>query len=139
MNMQEVTTLCRYIEAACPSQKLDQWTQQAWYPNLKELPFAVAQAAVDQVTCHRHYVALCDIWQVASRMRTYARRAVRAAMREAGELGNVEAAADQAIATGAIDFTGIDLMSSETPEQLWYSPRVPTIANAAKQIERNHP
>ena len=68
-----------------------------------------------------------------------ARRAVRAAMREAGELGNVDAAADQAIAAGAIDFTGIDLMSSETAEQLWYSPRVPTIANAAKQIERNHP
>lgn len=139
MKPTEAAELCRYIEACCPSQKLDQFTSRVWESVLGDLPLPIAKLAVDLVARTRPYVAACDIWQVGTRMRTYARRAVRAAMREAGELGNVDAAADQAIAAGAIDFTGIDLMSSEAPEQLWYSPRVPTIANAAKQIERNHP
>lgn len=61
MNSQEAAALCRYTKACCPQQKFDEWTPDAWFDLLGDVPFQVAKAAVVEVAKRQPFVSPAEI------------------------------------------------------------------------------
>ena len=63
MNRADAIKLCRYVHAATPAQKLDEYTPQAWADILEDLPcgFDDARAAVVAIKRRQVFVDCSDI------------------------------------------------------------------------------
>lgn len=61
MNMQEAIALCRYTQACCPQQRLDQYTPDAWLDLLGDLTYADCKTAVANVAKRAPFVAPAEI------------------------------------------------------------------------------
>ena len=63
MNRTDAIKLCRYVHAATPAQKLDEYTPQAWADILEDLPcgFDEARAAVVAIKRRQVFVDCSDI------------------------------------------------------------------------------
>lgn len=63
MNRVDAIKLCRYVHAATPAQKLDEYTPQAWADILEDLPcgFDDARAAVVAIKRRQVFVDCSDI------------------------------------------------------------------------------
>ena len=134
MNVAEAEDLILMIAGLCPAQHVNENTPDAWALVLRDIPGPVAKWAAVHVASTKPYVAACDIVQVAHRMRVTTRRAIKQAARDAGVIPlNVEAEADAAIAAGAVDFSGIDLMGRESPEARNYAPEVARVTWAPRR------
>lgn len=63
MNRADAIKLCRYVHAATPGQRLDEYTPQAWADILEDLPcgFDDARAAVVAIKRRQVFVDCSDI------------------------------------------------------------------------------
>jgi hypothetical protein len=63
MNRADALKLCRYVHAATPAQKLEEYTPQAWADILEDLPcgFDEARAAVVAIKRRQVFVDCSDI------------------------------------------------------------------------------
>lgn len=63
MNRADAIKLCRYVHAATPAQKLDEYTPQAWADILEDLPcgFDEGRAAVVAIKRRQVFVDCSDI------------------------------------------------------------------------------
>ena len=71
MNRADAIRLCRYVHAATPAQKLDEYTPQAWADILEDLPcsFDDARAAVIAIKRRQVFVDCSDIIAEVRRIR----------------------------------------------------------------------
>lgn len=120
MNADQAVDLCRYVSAACPQQKFDEFTPDVWLDLLEDVPFALARRAAVEVVKAQPFASPAEIRRVVGRMRTLTRRAVRRVARDRGLLVNVEAEADAAILSGRATFDGLDLLALEDQETRFY-------------------
>lgn len=61
MKSTEAAALCRYTKACCPQQKFDEWTPDAWFDLLGDVPFDAAKAAVIEVAKRQPFVSPAEI------------------------------------------------------------------------------
>lgn len=61
MNPTESLALIRFVRAACPQQKLDEYTPDAWHELLADLPFADCKAAVIELAKRQPFVSPAEI------------------------------------------------------------------------------
>lgn len=65
----EAAALCRYLQACCPQQKFDQFTSDAWFDLLADMPFGLAKLAAQRVASRQPFVSPSDIIATAKAMR----------------------------------------------------------------------
>ena len=65
----EVAALCRYLQACCPQQKFDQFTSDAWFDLLADMPFGLAKLAAQRVASRQPFVSPSEIIATAKAMR----------------------------------------------------------------------
>jgi hypothetical protein len=53
--------LVRAIQATCPSQDIDDYTPDAWYPAVADMDFEDCLAAVGALSKWLRYIAVCDV------------------------------------------------------------------------------
>jgi len=80
MNSQEAAVLCRYVSALCPAQKIDEYSADAWFDMLGDLPLPIAKLAAVEVAKRQPFVAPADIHTMVGRMRRAVTPHVRAAV-----------------------------------------------------------
>lgn len=68
MNRKEAVMLCRYTQACCPQQRLDEYTPDAWLDVMGDLPYADCKTAVARVAKRQAFVAPSDIRLEVSHM-----------------------------------------------------------------------
>ena len=61
MTPTEVVELTAFVSQASPSQKIDEFTSDAWYDLLDDIPFADGLAAAKRVARRQPYIAPADI------------------------------------------------------------------------------
>lgn len=61
MNRQEAVALCRFTAACCPSQKIDEYTPDAWGLLLEDTRFEDAKEAVVKVARKQPWVSPAEI------------------------------------------------------------------------------
>jgi hypothetical protein len=61
MNPQEAMALCRFTAACCPSQKIDEYTPDAWGLLLEDIRFDDAKEAVVKVARKQPWVSPAEI------------------------------------------------------------------------------
>ena len=69
MNMKEAIALCRYTQACCPQQRLDQYTPDAWLDLLGDLTYADCKTAVANVAKREPFVSPAEIRTEVAHMR----------------------------------------------------------------------
>jgi hypothetical protein len=69
MNNQEATMLCRYVAAACPQQKFDELTPDAWADLLGDLRFVDCKDAAKAITQRQAFCAPSEIRAEVRRLR----------------------------------------------------------------------
>ena len=69
MNAQEAATLCRYVAACCPQQKIDEFTPAVWADLLVDVRLADAKEAVRTVLGKQPFIAPAEIITEAKRIR----------------------------------------------------------------------
>lgn len=69
MNPTESLALVRFVRAACPQQKLDEYTPDAWHELLADLPFADCKAAVVELAKRQPFVSPAEIRAEVRRVR----------------------------------------------------------------------
>lgn len=77
MKSTEAAMLCRYVAACCPQQKFDEYTPDAWFDLLGDLPFDLAKLAAAEVAKRQPFVSPSEIRGALSRMRASVRKALR--------------------------------------------------------------
>lgn len=65
----EAAALCRYLQACCPQQKFDQFTSDAWFDLLADMPFGLAKLAAQRVASRQPFVSPSEIIATAKAMR----------------------------------------------------------------------
>lgn len=80
MTSTEAAILCRYVAACCPQQKFDEYTPDAWFDLLGDLPFDMCKAAAREVAKRQPFVSPSEIRIAVAQQR----RVVRAALRDSG-------------------------------------------------------
>ena len=65
----EAAALCRYLQACCPQQKFDQFTSDAWFDLLADMPFGLAKLAAQRVATRQPFVSPSEIIATAKAMR----------------------------------------------------------------------
>ena len=65
----EAAALCRYLQACCPQQKFDQFTSDAWFDLLADMPFCLAKLAAQRVASRQPFVSPSEIIATAKAMR----------------------------------------------------------------------
>ena len=65
----EAAALCRYLQACCPQQKFDQFTSDAWFDLLADVPFGLAKLAAQRVASRQPFVSPSEIIATAKAMR----------------------------------------------------------------------
>lgn len=61
MNHTEAVILCRYVRAACPQQKLDEFTPDVWAELLAGIRFEDAKTAATNIARRQPFVAPAEI------------------------------------------------------------------------------
>lgn len=61
MNMTEVTTLIRFIAAACPAQRFDEYTADAWSEALSDISPEDAKLATIKLVREKPFLSCSDI------------------------------------------------------------------------------
>lgn len=61
MNMSETTALIRFIAAACPAQKFDEYTADAWATALEDVDAGDAKIATIKLVREKPFIACSDI------------------------------------------------------------------------------
>lgn len=61
MNPTESLALTRFVRAACPQQKLDEYTPDAWHELLADLTFADCKGAVVELAKRQPFVSPAEI------------------------------------------------------------------------------
>lgn len=69
MNPTEAITLCRYVKAACPQQKFDEYTPLAWADLLDDIRMDDAKAAVKALAKRQPFVSPAEIRAEVKRIR----------------------------------------------------------------------
>jgi hypothetical protein len=69
MNHSEAVLLCRYVRAACPQQKLDEYTPDVWADLLASVRFEDARLAVTRLASNQPFVAPSEIRAEVKRIR----------------------------------------------------------------------
>ncbi|MFD8234042.1 hypothetical protein ACFV20_19440 [Streptomyces sp. NPDC059696] len=70
MNSKEAAVLCRYVRAACPQQKFDEYTADAWYDILAPYNFDDARQAAARIAHRQPFVAPSEIAAEISKIRS---------------------------------------------------------------------
>lgn len=70
MNQPEVLALLRFIAAACPAQKLDEYTADAWAEVLADIAAADAKLAVIEIVRRQPFISCSDIATGVKNIRT---------------------------------------------------------------------
>lgn len=65
----EAAALCRYLQACCPQQKFDQFTSDAWFDLLADMPYGLAKLAAQRVASRQPFVSPSEIIATAKAMR----------------------------------------------------------------------
>ena len=65
----EAAALCRYLQACCPQQKFDQFTADAWFDLLADMPYGLAKLAAQRVASRQPFVSPSEIIATAKAMR----------------------------------------------------------------------
>ena len=65
----EAAALCRYLQACCPQQKFDQFTSDAWFDLLADMPYGLAKLAAQRVASQQPFVSPSEIIATAKAMR----------------------------------------------------------------------
>ena len=65
----EAAALCRYLQACCPQQKFDQFTSDAWFDLLTDMPYGLAKLAAQRVASRQPFVSPSEIIATAKAMR----------------------------------------------------------------------
>ena len=65
----EAAALCRYLQACCPQQKFDQFTSDAWFDLLADMPYGLAKLAAQRVASRQPFVSPSEIIAAAKAMR----------------------------------------------------------------------
>ena len=65
----EAAALCRYLQACCPQQKFDQFTSDAWFDLLADMPYGLAKLAAQRVASRQPFVSPSEILATAKAMR----------------------------------------------------------------------
>lgn len=153
MKSTEAALLCRYVAACCPQQKFDEFTPDAWFDLLGDLPFDLAKRAAAEVAKRQPFVSPSEIRTAADRMRSRARHAYREERRAALEAergtdgyeiwwewmvsqpgkAEIEAEADRRIGAGAYDFAKVPVVGEEVDGWSYGDP-IPMIPGAAAKI-----
>lgn len=71
MNMAETTALIRFISAACPAQKFDEYTADAWTTALEDIDASDAKEATIGLVREKPFIACSDIVTGVKALRTY--------------------------------------------------------------------
>lgn len=61
MNLSETVALLRFVAAACPAQKLDEYTPDAWAEVLADIAPADAKTAVINLVREKPFIACSDV------------------------------------------------------------------------------
>ena len=69
MTPQETVLLTEYVRACCPQQAIGEYTSDAWYDLLGDLPLADCKAAVAEVARRQPFVAAAEIRAEVKRIR----------------------------------------------------------------------
>lgn len=70
MNATEAAMLCRFAKAACPQQKIDEYTPDVWLDLLGDLRFDDAKTALLAVAAKQPFVAPAEIRAEVRRIRS---------------------------------------------------------------------
>ena len=143
MKSTEAAMLCRYVAACCPQQKFDEYTPDAWFDLLGDLPFDLCKIAAAEIAKKQPFVAPSEIRGALGRMRRSVREALDARTpigerlaidfdpdedpREIHARRRREAEArdrhiDELIRRGGANFLDVDLMH-DAPDAPWSVPR----------------
>lgn len=69
MNATQSLALTRFVRAACPQQKLDEYTPDAWHELLADLPFTGCKAAVVELAKRQPFISPAEIRTEVRRLR----------------------------------------------------------------------
>lgn len=69
MTPKETVLLARYVKACCPQQKFDEYTADAWFDVLGELPLSDCKAAVTALAREQPFIGPSEIWGEVRRIR----------------------------------------------------------------------
>lgn len=69
MNMSETTALIRFIAAACPAQKFDEYTADAWTAALDDIDAGDAKIAVIRLVRSNPFISCSDIVKGVKQLR----------------------------------------------------------------------
>jgi hypothetical protein len=69
MNATASTVLCRFVKAACPQQKFDEYTPDAWHELLADLDFADCRTAVVTLGKRQPFISPSEIRAEVQRVR----------------------------------------------------------------------
>ena len=70
MTNAEAVMLCRYARAACPQQKFDEYTPDAWADLLTDLRYVDCQAALKEIVKRQPFVSPSEIRDEVRRIRS---------------------------------------------------------------------
>lgn len=69
MTSEEAVILTRYVKACCPQQHMDEYTADAWFDLLGDLPLEDCRRAVGAITARQVFVAPAEIRAEVRRIR----------------------------------------------------------------------
>jgi hypothetical protein len=150
MTATEAAMLCRYVTACCPQQKFDEYSPDAWFDLLGDLPFDLCKIAAREVAKRQPFVAPAEIRTALAQHR----RAIRSALRDAGQLPpdwsgegsyhewrtlrnrEIERRVDSAIRSG-VDISGVSIKPDPDDDGV-YVPRslIDSVVASLPQIEK---